>query len=163
MAMELWVLSDKQLGSIADWQAAINAEELPLILSDERPLDKINGFVPARLRGQPTGFECSYWPAAKFMGDISMVDFGHAWKHVLAFRWSANFNELRAAWIAASVYARATDGIMFDDQEGKIRDAAEAVRTAQREYEAPDPLLGSSVDRVLRKLKLGPYRSENNS
>jgi hypothetical protein len=26
MAMKLWVLSDKQLGSIAEWQAAIGAE-----------------------------------------------------------------------------------------------------------------------------------------
>lgn len=40
MAMELWILSDKKLGSITEWQAAINAEETALVLSDERPLDK---------------------------------------------------------------------------------------------------------------------------
>jgi hypothetical protein len=161
MAMELWALSDKQLGSIAEWQAAINAEGFPLTLSDERPFNKLNGFLPARLRGRPTGFECSHWSAAEFMRDMSMIDFGHAWKHVLAFRWRGNFNELRAAWIAGSAYARATGGIVFDDQEGKIRNAAEAVETAHREYEAPDPVVGSSVDRVLRRLKLGPYRSQN--
>ena len=161
MAMELWVLSDRQLGSVAEWQAAINAEEFPLTLSDERPFDKINGFVPARLRGQPTGFECSHWPAAEFMHGMSTVDFGHAWKHVLAFRWRANFDELRSAWIAGSAYARATDGIVLDDQEGKIRNATDAIETARREYEAPDPAIGSSVDRVLQKLKLGPYRTQN--
>lgn len=159
--MELWVLSDKQLSSIAEWQAAINAEEFALTLSDERPFDKINGFVPARLREQPTGFECSHWSAAEFMRDMSTVDFGHAWKHVLAFRWRANFNELRAAWIAGSAYAPATDGMVLDDQEGKIRNAVEAVETARREYEASDPVIGSSVDRVLRRLNLGPYRSQN--
>lgn len=158
MAMELWVLYDKKLSSIAEWQTAIDAEGFPLTLSDERSLDKINGFVPARLRGQPTGFECSHWPAGKFMRDMSTVDFGHAWKHAIAFRWRGNFNELRAAWIAGSAYARATGGIVFDDQEGKIRNAAEAVETARREYEAPDPVIGSSVDRVLRKLKLGAHR-----
>lgn len=161
MAMELWVLSDKQLGSIAEWQAAINAEGFPLTLSDERPIDKINGFLPARLRGQPTGFECSHWPAAEFIRDMSTVDFGRAWKHVLAFRWRANFDELRAAWIAGSAYARATDGIVLDDQEAKIRNAAQAVATARWEYEAPDPVVGSSVDRVLRRLKLGPFREQD--
>jgi hypothetical protein len=161
MAMELWVLSDKHLGSIAEWQTAINAEGFPLALSDERPLDKINGFVPARLRGQSTGFECSHWSAAEFMHDMSKVDFGHVWKHILAFRWRADFNELRAAWIAGSAYARATDGIVFDDQETKIRNAAEAVDTARREYEAPDPDIGSSVDRVLRRVKLRPDWSQN--
>jgi len=158
--MELWVLSDKQLGSIAEWQIAINAEKFSLLLSDEKPLDKISGFIPAILRGQPTGFECNRWSAADFMRDMSTVDFGHPWKYVLAFRWRASFNELRAAWIAGSAYARATGGIVLDDQEGKIRTAAEAIEAARREYETPDPVVGSSVDRVLKKLKLGPYRED---
>jgi hypothetical protein len=161
MAMELWVLSDKQLGSIAEWQTAINAEGFPLVLSDEMPLDKIDGFLPARLRDQRTGFECNHWSTADFMREMSTVDFVHSWKYVLAFRWRANFNELRAAWIAGSAYARATDGVVFDDQEGKIRTAAESVATARHEYEAPDPVIGSSVDRVLRRLKLGPYREHD--
>lgn len=160
MAMELCVLSDRQLGSIAEWQVAINAEGFPLTLSDEQSLDEINGFLPAQFRGQPTGFECSHWSAAEFMRDMSKVDFGHAWKHVLALRWRADFDELRAAWIAGSAYARATDGIVFDDQEGKLRNAAEAIEVARREYEAPDPDVRSSVDRVLRRLKLGPYSEQ---
>jgi hypothetical protein len=76
---------------------------------------------------------------------------------VLAFRWRGDFNELRAAWIAGSAYARATDGMVFDDQEGKVRSAAEASEVARVEYEAPDPDVGSAVDKVLRDLKLGPY------
>jgi len=163
MAMELWVLSDKQLGSVAEWQAAIDAEEFPLVLSNERPLENIDGFVPAHLRGRATGFECNRWSAAEFMRDMSTVSFGHAWTYVLAFRWRADFDELRAAWIAGSAYASATDGIVFDDQEGKVRNAAEAVETARREYEAPDPAVGSGVDQVLRRLKLGPYRSQNST
>lgn len=160
MAMELWVLSDKRLESIAEWQTAINAEGLALTLSDEKPFDAIGGFLPAQLRGQATGFECNHWPAAEFIRDMPEVNFGHARKYVLALRWRANFNELRAAWVAGSAYARATNGIVFDDQEGKIRNPAEAVETARREYEAPDPYIGSSVDRVLRKLNLGSYRDQ---
>ncbi len=52
--------------------------------------------------------------------------------------------------------AKATNGIVFDDQEGKIRNP-EASETARIEYEAPDPDVASAVDQVLRDLKLGPY------
>lgn len=160
MAMELWVLSDRQLDSIAGWQNAIDAEGFPLKLSDDAPFEKLNGFLPASLRGEQTGFECSHWPAGGFMSNMSGVDFGHDWKYVLAFRWGGNFNELRAVWIAAAAYARATNGIVFDDQEAKIRSAAEAVEAARVEYEAPDPDVRSAVDKVLRQLKLGPYREQ---
>jgi hypothetical protein len=132
MAMELWVLSDKKLDSIGEWQLAIDAEGFPLILSDQPPFEKLKGFLPAQLRGERTGFECSHWPAGEFMRDKSKIEFGHEWRYVLAFRWRGDFNELRAAWIAGSAYARATDGIVFDDQEAKIRSAAAAVETASR-------------------------------
>jgi hypothetical protein len=161
MAMELWVLSDKQLNSIAEWQTAIDAEGFPLKLSEKLEFEKLDGFLPSHLRGELTGFECNHWNASKFMGDVPDINFGHDWKYVLAFRWGGNFNELRAAWIAGAAYAQATGGVVFDDQEGKIRNAAEAIEVARREYEAPDPVIGSSVDRVLQKLKLGPYREDS--
>jgi hypothetical protein len=161
MAMELWVLSDKKLNSIAEWQSAIDAEGFALQLSDGAPFGELNGFLPADLRGQPTGFECNHWPASAFMHEIHEmlgIDFGHDWKYVLAFRWRGDFNELRAAWIAGTAYAQATGGIVFDDQEGKVRNAGEAREVARVEYETPDPNLHSVVDKVLRDLKLGPYR-----
>ncbi len=158
MAMELWVLSDRQLESIVEWQDAIDAERFPLKLSDETPFEELDGFLPARLRGEPTGFECNHWSASEFMRNTPSVNFGHDWKYVLAFRWGGNFNELRSAWIAGAAYAHATDGIVFDDQEAKMRNAVEAVEAARVEYEAPDPDVRSAVDNVLRQLKLGPYR-----
>ncbi|SRR6266571_4624351 len=148
MAMELWVLSDKQLNSIGDWQTAISAAGFPLTLSDQTSFAKLNGFVPAHLRGKATGFECSHWSAREFMRDFSDVDFGHEWKYVVAFRWRANFDELRAAWIAGAAYAQATNGIVFDDQEGKVRNAAEAREIARREFEAPDPNIGAAIDKA---------------
>jgi hypothetical protein len=158
MAMELWVLSDKQLNSIAEWQSAIDIEGFPLKLSEKLQFEKLDGFLPSHLRGDLTGFECNHWNASEFMRDASDIDFGHDWKYVLAFRWGGNFNELRAAWIAGASYAQATGGVVFDDQEGKIRNAAEAREVARVEYETPDPNVKSVVDKVLRDLKLGPYR-----
>src|SRR5581483_10966772 len=113
-------------GSIAEWQSAIDAEGFPLKLSNERPFEKLNGFLPAQLLGKRTGFECDHFPAEEVMREASDIDLGREWKFVLAFRWGGDFNELQAAWMAATAYAVATDGVVLDDQEARVRTAAEA-------------------------------------
>jgi hypothetical protein len=43
------------------------------------------------------------------------------WKFVLAFRWLGSKEaELLAAWMAATAYAQATDGVILDGEEGKV-------------------------------------------
>ena len=64
------------------------------------------------------------------------VDFGHAWKLVLAFRIGASFKSLLGAWIAATAYARATDGIVFDEADAKLYppdDALKLIRNLERD------------------------------
>jgi hypothetical protein len=160
MSMELWVFSDRQLSTITEWQAAIDAEGYQLRLDDSTSLERLNGFLPAHLRGELTGFECYHDDAGELISSNSDVTFGHAWTYVLAFRWvGSKVNELRAAWMAATAYAQATEGVIFDDQEGKFRNAFEArkvVRDAERDM--PEIDRKAMVDKVLRELKLGPYR-----
>jgi hypothetical protein len=130
MSMEMWVLSDRELSSVAEWQAAIEAEGYPLRLDSTVQLQTHSGFLPAHLREKRTGFECDHFPADEFLSDMKQqnpdVDFGRDWKFVLAFRWGGSFNELEAASMAAAAYAAATDGVVVDDQEMKIRSAGEA-------------------------------------
>lgn len=158
MAMEIFVLSDRELISVAEWQAAIDAEGYVLRLASDIEVDVHSGFLPAHLRGEPTGFECNRFAADEFMSEMRDVDFGHDWKYGLGFRWRGDFNEMRAAWIAASAYAKAADGVVFDDQEGIVRTAAEAMNVALIGYNSPDPDAGPITDEVLQNLKLGPYR-----
>lgn len=127
MAMELFVLSNMQLESIGAWQGAIDAENFPLRLNDDRPLDVLKGFLPVLLRGIRTGFECSHWPAEVFMRGRPNVNFDHEWRRVLTFRWGGDLNQLQSAWMAAAAYAKATGGIVFDDEEAKVHTAAEAL------------------------------------
>jgi hypothetical protein len=135
MSMELWVFSDRQLSSIEEWQLAIDAEGYPLQLSDEIPFEQLKGFLPMHLRAELTGFECYHDDAAEMIRENPDIDFGRAWKYVLGFRWlGSKVSELRAAWMAGTAYAQATDGVVFDDQEGKFRKAAEA-REVVREVE----------------------------
>jgi hypothetical protein len=146
MAMELFVLSDKQLNSMAEWQAAVDSEGYPLRFDESTPIAALKGFLPATLRGVETGFECSHWQAERFMPEISRVNFGHDWKYLLAFRWGGDFNQLQSAWMAAVAYAKATGGIIFNDEEGKIHTATEA-RDIVQEIERGMP----TVEAILRQ------------
>lgn len=138
MSMELWVFSDKQLRTIAEWQLAIDAEGYPLALSDEILFEQLKGFLPMHLRAELTGFECYHDDAAEMIRENPDIDFGHAWKYLLGFRWlGSKVSELRAAWMAGTAYAQATDGVIFDDQEGKLRKAAQArevVRDVEQDF-----------------------------
>ena len=127
MSMELWVFSDRRLSSIADWQAAIDVERYPLKLSDKITFEMLDGFLPSQLRGEPTGFECHHDSAKELMHSNSDIDFGRDWKCVLGFRWvGGNGKEALAAWMAGTAYARVTDGVVFNDQDGRFRSASES-------------------------------------
>lgn len=147
MAMELFVLSDELLNSTADWQAAIDGEGYPLRLDGIKPIESLQGFLPARLRDTKTGFECNLWPAGEFMREMPGVDFGHEWKHVLAFRWGGNLNQVPAVWMAATAYAKATNGVVFDDEQGKFYSAEDA-RTVVNDVEREMP----EIEAMLRDL-----------
>lgn len=153
MSMELWILSDKKLDSIAQWQAAIDIEHYPLRLSAEVPFETLNGFLPSSLQDDLTGFECYHENAAEFVRSNPRVHFDHDWKYVLAFRWlGSKRNELLAAWLAAAAYASATDGVIIDDQEEKIRNAAEARDVARGIYHAPEFDIKPMIDELIPKL-----------
>lgn len=154
MSMELWILSDKKLDSITQWQAAIDAEGYPLRLSAETPFEVLNGFLPSLLQGDLTGFECYHESTAEFVRGNPDIHLNHDWKCVLAIRWlGSKRNELLAAWIAAAAYAQATDGVIIDDQEEKIWNAAEAGDAARRMYGAPEFHVKSVVDKLMPSLE----------
>lgn len=59
------------------------------------------------------------------------VNFVRDWKCLLAIPWIHGFDGLTAAWMAATAYARATSGVVFDPQEGKVFDPAEALKVIE--------------------------------
>jgi hypothetical protein len=135
MAMEMFVLSDRELSSIAEWQTAIDAEGYPVRLDHDIQLETHAGFLPAHLCSKSTGFECNHFPATEFIREIrkmSNVNIGHDWKCVLAFRWRGDLDELQAACMAAAAYASAVNGVVFDEQDANIRSAAEARENVQK-------------------------------
>ena len=148
MAMELFVLSDVLLNSMAEWQAALDSEGYPLQLDGNKPIQSLKGFLPARLHDTKTGFECNFWPADAIMREMPGVTFAHKWKHVLALRWGSNLNQVPAVWMAATAYAKATNGVVFDEEQSKVYSPTEArAVVADVEREMPE------MEALLRNIK----------
>jgi hypothetical protein len=141
MTMSLYVFSDKQVKSVAEWQAAIDREGYPLQLRPDMIFEQLSGFFPMHLRGELTGFECYHEDLPDVKEDvIPDIDLGHEWKFVLGFVWlGSKWNELVTAWMAATAYAQATDGIIFDGEGGRLYTPAEA-RALVAHYESPEQL-----------------------
>jgi hypothetical protein len=154
MSMEMYVLSDRQVGSIAEWQAAIDADGYPLKLDPEMQFESLRGLLPCQLLGESTGFECDHWSAEDFIEDHADIDFGHDWQFALAFRWlGSRWNELVAAWMAATAYAEVTGGIIFDYESGQIFTAPQA-RKEVYDLENPSPATAAALQAAgIRLLK----------
>src|SRR4029079_16847699 len=150
MSLEIYVLSDKRLLSIKEWQRAIDLEGFKLVLATGRPIDQLSGNLPALLNGQPTGFECDHRDADTLRIESPNVDFKRKWKTALAFRWGGDFNAGLAAYIAATAYARATAGVVCDCQEGKVFTAAQCRGVAEK-IERDLPAVKAAVEAALNK------------
>jgi hypothetical protein len=147
MAMQICVLTDSQLGSIAEWQKAIDAEGFPLRLSDADP----DRNLAARLRDEETSIEYGIYDFEELKQANGHVSFGHDWTYAITFTWSSDFAEEIAAWMAAAAYAHATNGVIFDMQEGKIFTAAESLKIA-REVEQRRPTLEAMLRDYIAQL-----------
>jgi hypothetical protein len=147
MSMQICVLADSRLSSIAEWQKSIDAEGFPLQLSDAKP-DRNLG---ARLREAETSIEYGIYDFGELQDTYKHVNFCHDWKYVIAFTWSSDFTEEIAAWMAATAYARATDGVIFDEQEGKLFTVDESVQIT-REIERRQPEMEAALRNFMQGL-----------
>lgn len=151
MSMEICVLSNSRLNSIAEWQHAIDNEGFPLRLSGDDPFDTRGGSLAAQLRDKPTSFEYRIEDFNELRDFYKKINFGHDWKYVLALPWISGFDGLAAAWMAATAYARATTGVVFDPQEGKLFRPEEALQIV-RDIERPSPELDAALRNFMQRL-----------
>jgi len=148
--MQICVLTDSRLGSIAEWQKAIDTEGFPLRLSDADPSRNL----AARLRDQETSIEYGIYDFREIKEAYKHVSLGRDWTYAICFTWSSDFTEEIAAWMAATAYARATDGAIFDEQEGKLFTPDESVqitREIERRRPEKEAILSAYVKRLAAK------------
>lgn len=151
MSMEVYVFSDRQLGSIAEWQVAIEADGFDVRLDASRAFADLSGFLPVVIEGRPAGFECDHFEAGSMIDELTEEGFPveHRWKHLLVFRFGGNYDEGVAAAVAAAVYARSTDGILFDCEDGQFCGPEAAADYARR---AADPVARENFERALAEI-----------
>jgi hypothetical protein len=140
MSMQICVLAASRLSSIPEWQKAIDAEGFPLRLSNAEPGRNLT----ARLGEEETSIEYGIYDFGELKDSYKHVNFGHDWKYVVAFTSSSDFSEEIAAWMAATAYARASNGIIFDEQEGELFTPDESLRITQ-EIEQRRPELEAAL------------------
>jgi hypothetical protein len=138
MSIEIFVMSDRRLSSIEEWQHAIEKEGFALRLDASRPFEALSGHLPAWRGSEPAGFECDHWDAADILDNdgLADIDFGHRWTQTLALRFGGDFLALWGAFAAATAYARATGGVVFDGEGGEVLtpdQAAQIVRDIELE------------------------------
>jgi hypothetical protein len=150
MSMQICVLTESRLGSIAEWQKAIEAEGFPLRLSDADP----NRNLAARLGDEETSIEYGIYDFLELKEAYNHVSFGRDWAYAIAFTWASDFAEEIAAWMAATAYAHATNGVVFDEQEGKIFTPEESLKiTHEIEQRRPrlESIFHTCVEQLLSK------------
>lgn len=150
MSMEIYVLSDRRLPSIDHWQRAIDAEGFDLRLSAERSFEALRGHLPALWGEKRAGFECDHWDAGDVIDAYPSIDFGHRWRRALALRWGADLNACQGAYMAATAYARATDGLVLDCEGGKVLTAQQALEVT-RKMEKDLPAFEQALRDVVRR------------
>lgn len=136
MSIEIFVLSDRRLAAMAEWQQAIDSEGFTLKLDASRPFEAMSGYLPAQRDEQEAGFECDHWDPSEIIENCPDIDFGRAWTQALAFRFGGDFHALWGAYAAAAAYARATGGVLFDGESGEVLPpdkAAEIARDIERD------------------------------
>jgi hypothetical protein len=154
MSTQICVFSDSQLSSIGHWQRSIDAEGFLLRFSSSQTFDKHGGTLTALLREEPVSIQYRMRRAVDMIKFYTEINFVHDWKYVLALPWISGCDELDAAWIAATAYARATSGVVFDPQESKLFDPEEArkvIEEMERTLPEAEKMLRNHVEQLSAK------------
>jgi hypothetical protein len=134
MSMSIHVFSNRPVSSMAEWQEAIDSDGFDALLYKPAVFEELSGFLPVRLDGAGTGFEVDHDDGAELSRELIEQgwDIGGPWTHALSFTFGGDTRELIAAFSTAASYARITDGVVFEGEEGKTFKPAEVLDMARK-------------------------------
>lgn len=150
MAMQICVLCDERIDSIAEWQKSIDAEGFALRLLDADPERNLSAY----LRDEQTSIEYDVHNFGELKDSFRHVNFGRDWRYAVTFTWSSDFAQEIAAWMAATAYAGATNGAIFDEQIGRVltpEESTKIVRNLEQRRPAMEAMLRDYIDQLEAK------------
>lgn len=128
MSMQVYAaLPTNRIPATGDVQSALDRQGTGLVLDPANEVATHNGYWPVTLEGAATGFEMYRLDAtdlASFAGPGQP-----AAGAVVAFRWSGDLVELRAAYLTAAAVAEAAGGHVVDSED-TVLTVAEAIEEA---------------------------------
>jgi len=146
MSLDGFVLSNRIISRNQDWQRALDELDFKVtLLFHDVDLKTRHGHLPAIWSGREAGFECGPTDLHELVETYDDFDFGGPWSHAYAFYWST-LPGLLGAYMGMAAYAHATEGVVFDPQEGVVltaRAAIEQTRTIERDYPRLEALINS--------------------
>jgi hypothetical protein len=123
-------LHDNRLPSVAQWQRGLDDAKTSIALDAIADLRSHTGYLPAKYKGEPSGFEWYYGPVADVFGQPPQ-EIGDR-SHAIDFVTHSDMRELICGMLAGAILAKISDGIVFDEESGSFIDGNAALEIARR-------------------------------
>ena len=120
---------DEKLPTISQWQSALDATGVSIMLEDIGDLRPHTGYLPATYRGQHSGFEWFYGPLAENFGGEAPDGLGGR-RHVINCVTHSDITELVCGLVACSVLSQVADGLFLDEKSGCLASPNHALKIA---------------------------------
>ena len=118
MEMVAFIHSEK-LPNRQQWQDAIDAHKVPLVLDPELDLATDSGFSPCKLRGELSGFELDIEKVADLAGDPQRLSIGDR-DVAIIFTWGSRLAEGACVTGATLALASSCDAVIYYSDDDQI-------------------------------------------
>jgi hypothetical protein len=141
MSMEIHVLFRGKLPTKAALQTALRELGFPFSIKPVTgSLERQDGFMPMLLEREETGAEFDVFEGRDAVEEIGGKDVDPCFDRAANFRWGGSMHECASAVCAAAALAKLVDGVVFDDEEGKLLSIEQAIAAARQVFaEVPKP------------------------
>ena len=154
--MEMHVFFSGKLPSKAAIARVIKELGFPLTLNPGGgPLEQHKGGLPVRLRGEETGFEFDIFEGRSAVEELGGKKVARAFDRSANLRWGGDEDAMAAAHCFAAALAKATDGVVFDAEAGRLLTLGKAFDAAAKVLKATRHMivLGTRPADIKRYLK----------
>lgn len=132
MTMDFYMLCNRPLASVDEWQLAIDELGFDFQLPATLNVETSAGAVTAIWRGKPVVFEFTTFPYDEIEEGYSELDFEQTWPNAYVMYTGSSFSGCAGAVMAGVALVHCTGGRFFEPQESLILKPHEAVRYAHR-------------------------------
>jgi hypothetical protein len=159
MSTETHVFLRGKLPSKAALSRAMKELDFPFSIKPATgSLEQQSGFMPMLRGREETGVEFDVYNDHDAVEEFADAGVDQSFEQRASFRWGGSFQEAVAGMCAAAALAKLTNGIVFDEAEGKLLSVDEAIALARRNLETllkpePEPHLGTRPADIKRYLK----------